>query len=158
MRKRIRGGAMGVFAVGGALGALLAYFFDPNSGRRRRHALRDRAASFVRSGERHAARTGRGVAADAYGFSQKVRHLKEEPKDFDDTTLADKIRSEVFRDSDVPKGKVNVNVQGGIAQLRGEVPRAELIDELVEQTRRVQGVREVENLLHVPGTEAPMHE
>ena len=148
---------MGVFAFGGALGALVAYFFDPNSGRRRRHTLRDRTAAFFRSGARDAARAGRGVAAEAYGVTQKVQHLREEPKDFDDATLADKIRSEVFRDADVQKGSINVNVQGGIAQLRGEVPRAELIDDLVEQTRRVQGVREVENLLHVPGSEAPMH-
>jgi osmotically-inducible protein OsmY len=148
---------MTLFALGGALGALLAYFFDPNSGTRRRHTLRDRTAGLFRSGARQAARTGRGVAAEAYGVSQKVQHLKEEPKDFDDATLADKVRSEVFRGPEVPKGQVNVNVQDGVVQLRGEVPRPELIDELVEQTRKVQGVREVENLLHLPGTKAPMH-
>ena len=145
---------MGVFALGGALGALLAYFFDPQNGRRRRHVTLDR----FRSGRRQAGRVGRGVAAEAYGLSQKVQHLREEPKDFDDATLADKIRSEVFRNRDVPKGKLNVNVQDGVVQLRGEVPRADLIDELVAQTRKVQGVRDVENLLHVPGTRAPMHE
>lgn len=128
---------MGFLALGGALGALLAYFFDPQSGARRRHTFRDRTAGFV---------------------SQKVQHLKEEPKEFDDATLADKIRSEVFGDPDVPKGQLNVNVQDGVAQLRGEVPRRELIDELVEQTRKVHGVREVENLLHLPGAKAPMHE
>jgi osmotically-inducible protein OsmY len=149
---------MGIFALGGVLGALLAYFFDPENGKRRRHTTRDRAAGFFRSGAREAARAGRGVAAEAYGVSQKVQHLKEEPKDFDDATLADKIRSEVLRDPDVPKGKINVNVQEGVVQLRGEVPRLELIDELVERTRKVQGVRDVENLLHVPGTPAPMHE
>ncbi len=149
---------MGVFALGGALGALVAYFFDPSNGTRRRHTLRDRTLALFRSGGRHAARTGRGVAAEAYGVTQKVQHLKEEPKDFDDSTLAAKVRSEVFRDPDVPKGQINVNVQDGVVQLRGEVPRAELIDDLVKQTRKVQGVREVENLLHVPGTEAPMHQ
>ena len=148
---------MGVFALGGALGALLAYFFDPQNGNRRRHVAYDRTGAFFRSGGRHAARAGRGVAAEAYGVSQKVQHLKEEPKDFDDATLAAKIRSEVFRARDLPKGHVNVNVQDGVVQLRGEVPRAELIDELVAQTRKVQGVRDVENLLHLPGTEAPMH-
>lgn len=149
---------MGVFALGGALGVLLAYFFDPRNGRQRRHTLRDRSAGLVRSGARKTARVGRGVSAEAYGFSQKVQHLKEEPKEFDDTTLADKVRSEVFRAADVPKGKINVNVQDGVVQLRGEVPRPELIDDLVKETRKVQGVRDVENLLHVPGTEAPMHE
>ena len=149
---------MGVFALGGALGALFAYFFDSQNGNRRRHVAYDRTAAFFRSGGRHAARAGRGVAAEAYGVSQKVQHLKEEPKDFDDATLAAKIRSEVFRGPDVPKGKLNVNVQDGVVQLRGEVPRPELIDELVAQTRKVQGVRDVENLLHLPGTAAPMHE
>jgi osmotically-inducible protein OsmY len=149
---------MGVFALGGALGALLAYFFDPNNGARRRNTLRDRTAGFLRSGGRQAARAGRGVAAEAYGVSQKVQHLKEEPKDLDDATLANKIRSQVFRGPDIPKGQINVSVQDGVAQLRGEVARADLIDDLVEQTRKVQGVREVENLLHLPGTEAPMHE
>jgi osmotically-inducible protein OsmY len=149
---------MGVFALGGAVGALLAYFFDPQSGARRRHVALDRAGAFFRSGGRRAAHAGRGVAAEAYGVSQKVQHLKEEPKDYDDATLADKIRSEVFRDPDLPKGKVNVNVQDGVVQLRGEVPRSELIEDLVAQTRKVQGVRDVENLLHVPGTQAPMHQ
>jgi osmotically-inducible protein OsmY len=149
---------MGLFLAGGALGALVAYLFDPRNGRGRRHQLRDRTAGFFRSRGREAARLGRGVAADAYGVSQKVQHLQEEPKDYDDATLADKVRSEVFRDSHVPKGHINVNVQEGVVQLRGEVPSPELIDDLVEQTRKVQGVRDVENLLHVPGAKAPMHQ
>jgi gas vesicle protein len=149
---------MGVLALGGALGALAAYFFDPDSGARRRNTLRDRTAAFFRHGGRRAARAGRGVAAEAYGLSQKAQHLKEEPKDFDDATLADKIRSEVFRDPDIPKGNINVNVQEGVVQLRGEVPHADLIDDLVAQTRKVHGVRDVENLLHVPGDKAPMHQ
>jgi osmotically-inducible protein OsmY len=148
---------MRVFALGGALGALLAYFFDPQSGPRRRHSAVDRTGAFFRTGGRQAARAGRGVAADVYGVSQKVRHLKEQPKDFDDATLADKIRSQVFRDPDIPKGKLNVNVQNGVVQLRGELPRAELIEDLVARTRKVQGVRDVENLLHLPGAKAPMH-
>ena len=58
----------------------------------------------------------------------------------------------------VPGEAVNVNVQNGIVQLRGEVQQPELIDELDRRVRAVQGVREVENLLHLPGTEARMHE
>jgi osmotically-inducible protein OsmY len=149
---------MPVFAFGAALGALLAYFFDPQNGRRRRHEFVDRTAARLRSGKRQADRTGRHVAAEAYGVTQKVTHLKEEPKDFDDATLADKVRSEVFRDPDVPKGDINVNVQEGVVQLRGELEQPELIEDLVQRTRKVVGVRDVENLLHTPGTEAPMHE
>ena len=36
-------------------------------------------------------------------------------------------------------------------------PSQDLIDALVERAQKIQGVREVENLLHTPGTEAPMH-
>jgi osmotically-inducible protein OsmY len=149
---------MPVFALGAALGALLAYFFDRQNGRGRRAMLVDRTGAFARSGGRAAARTSAGVAAEAHGVSQKLQHREEQPKEFDDATLANKVRSEIFRDADAPKGDVVVNVQDGVVQLRGEVEGPELIDELVEQARKVQGVRDVENLLHTPGTEAPMHE
>jgi len=149
---------MGIFALGGALGALAAYFFDPQNGKGRRHQFRDRSLALFRSGGRKAARAGRGVAADTYGVAKKAQHLKEEPKDFDDATLADKVRSEVLRDPEMPKGHINVNVQNGVVQLRGEVRSRDLIDELVSQTRKVNGVRDVENLLHAPGEQAPMHQ
>jgi hypothetical protein len=151
-RRRFRTGM-----VGAALGALAAYFGDPNSGRRRRHVARDRGLALLRRTGRRAERAGRGVAAEAYGVSQKLQHMKEEEKDFDDVTLARKVETEIFRDPDVPKGNINVNAANGVVSLRGEVQRPELIDELVERTRKVQGVRDVENLLHLPGTPAPTH-
>ena len=67
----------------------------------------------------------------------------------DDATLVDKIRSEIFRDVDVPKGQININVEKGKVILRGEVDQPELIEQLVERTRNVHGVEDVENLLHV---------
>ena len=76
----------------------------------------------------------------------------------DDVTLAHKVETEIFRDRDAPKGTVDVNAQGGVVQLRGEVERSDLIEELVEKTRSVEGVKDVENLLHAPGEPAPMHQ
>lgn len=135
-----------------AIGAALMYFFDPQSGTRRRHMLRDRTLAFSRRGGRRAERLGRGVAAEAYGLKQQATHMREEPKEQpDDATLAQKVQSEIFRDPDVPKGQINVNAEEGKIVLRGEVDRSELIEELVERTRKVQGVREVENLLRVAG-------
>jgi osmotically-inducible protein OsmY len=148
---------MRIFALGTALGALLAYLFDPENGRRRRAMFADRAAATARSGGRRAARAGAGIGAEAYGVTQQVKHRQEEPKELDDATLADKVRTQIFRDAEAPKGDVVVNVQDGIVQLRGEV-EPELIEVLVTQAREVQGVRDVENLLHTPGTQAPMHE
>ena len=79
------------------------------------------------------------------------------PKQYDDATLKDKVESELFRDEHEVKGAINVNAQEGVVQLRGELPSQDLIDALVERTSRIQGVRDVENLLHTPGTAAPMH-
>ena len=79
------------------------------------------------------------------------------PKQYDDATLKDKVESELFRDEHEVKGAININAQEGIVQLRGEVPSQDLIDTLVDRTSKIRGVRDVENLLHTPGTEAPMH-
>jgi len=55
----------------------------------------------------------------------------------------------------VPKGQINVNAENGVVVLRGQVEESELIRDLEAKTRKVQGVREVENLLHTPGTPVP---
>jgi osmotically-inducible protein OsmY len=70
-------------------------------------------------------------------------------------TLARKVETEIFRDAEVPKGQINVNAENGKVVLRGEVEKPALIKDLEERTRKVQGVREVENLLHTPGSAAP---
>ena len=144
--------------VGGVLGSIGTLFLDPQAGRRRRKELVDRTGALFRRTGRQAERAGRGVGARVYGMSQQVQHLQEEPKDFDDVTLARKVETEIFRDADVPKGQIDVNVQEGVVQLRGEVPNPDMLNDLVEKTRKVQGVREVESLLHLRGTPAPMHE
>jgi hypothetical protein len=144
-----------MLGIGAALGAVLAYFFDPQNGKRRRHVTRDRTLAIVRRGGR---RAGGYVAAEADGLMQKATHLREEPKDLDDVTLARKVETEIFRPADAPKGSVDVNVVDGVVQLRGEVESPDLVDELVAKARSVQGVRDVENLLHLPGTPAPMHD
>jgi osmotically-inducible protein OsmY len=64
------------------------------------------------------------------------------------------VESEIFRDTDAPKGQVSVNVANGVVQLRGEV-EPDLVAELEAATRKVQGVKDVENLLHPTGTDAP---
>jgi osmotically-inducible protein OsmY len=149
---------MKILLLFAGIGAALAYFFDPNNGARRRNSTRDQTLAFFRRGGRKAERAGRAVAAEAYGVKQKATHLREEEKQHDDVTLARKVETELFRPADAPKGQVDVNVENGVVFLRGEVERPELMEELVEKTRAVQGVREVQNLLHLPGTPAPTNE
>jgi len=139
-----------------AFGALLTYFFDPQNGRRRRALARDRIPAFFRSASRKAGDAGSAVTSEASAAKQKATHLKEEEKPQpDDVTLARKVETEIFRDADIPKGRINVNAENGKVVLRGEVEQPELIKDLEQRTKKVQGVEEVENLLHVPGTPAP---
>lgn len=110
---------------------------------------------FTRGVVRHTARR----VAFAAGYAARLAHLpRGERSDLDDATIAHKIETVLFRPADVPKGQILVNVQDGVAQLRGEVPRPEMIDELVRKAKSVAGVRDVENLLHLPNTPAPMHQ
>jgi osmotically-inducible protein OsmY len=72
-----------------------------------------------------------------------------------DPALARKVESEVFRGEDIPKGNISVNAEYGVIYLRGEVPDREVMEELAVRARRVDGVRAVENLTHLPGEPAP---
>jgi hypothetical protein len=77
------------------------------------------------------------------------------PKPIGDPAIARKVESAIFRDDDVPKGDINVNVVDGVAYLRGEATTPEMINALEEQAKAVPEVVGVENLLHLPGTPAP---
>ena len=144
------------FGLGALLGWAFAWFFDPSNGRRRRAVTRDRGLALARRTGRRTERFGRHMASDAYGLKQRATHLHDEPKEYDDATLKSKVETELFRPADVPKGQIDVNAQNGVIQLRGEVDSPELIDELVERAQKIQGVKDVESLLHLPGTEAPV--
>jgi osmotically-inducible protein OsmY len=116
------------------LGAALTYFFHPEHGRRRRDKVLGRLKELETRAE---------------------EGKRPQP---DDVTLARQVESELFRDEEVPKGQINVNAENGKIVLRGEVDGPEMIRDLEERARTVHGVQDVENLLHVPGAEAPMHQ
>jgi osmotically-inducible protein OsmY len=141
------------------LGAALTYFFDPQSGARRRAMTRDRALAFFRQRGRQLDRAAGSVQAEAQGLVQKAEHLtaREKLADPNDASLAHKVETVIFSDPDVPKGQIDVNAEDGVVFLRGEVENEKLIQDLEERTRSVQGVKGVENLLHVSGQEAGMH-
>jgi osmotically-inducible protein OsmY len=116
------------------VGAALTYFFHPQQGVRRRAMVRGR-------------------------LDELLTRSQEGPKPQpDDVTLAHMVESELFRDQEVPKGQININAENGKIVLRGEVGQPEMIRDLEDRARSVQGVSEVENLLHLPGAEAPMHQ
>jgi osmotically-inducible protein OsmY len=162
------------FLIGAAAGAAAAHFLDPESGRRRREALRAQGTK-ARQGATdaaHKAETVAGHAKDtAAGAAQKAQAVAGQTKgavtsaipgtglkDADDVTLARKVETEIFRSADAPKGDVSVDVQAGVAYLRGEVADDSWRARLADDASHVDGIKGVENLLHPPGTPAPAAE
>ena len=147
----------GPFLLGAAIGAALAYTFDPERGRRRRRVARDRVVGASRRSARSLARTVRVTAAQTRGHAQGLAHRLHPGavEELDDATLAHKVESVLFRDQRVPKGKISINAESGCVFVRGQVDSPELIAQLEKAVRKIPGVRDVENLLHLPGTPAP---
>jgi osmotically-inducible protein OsmY len=137
--------------IGIAAGVTAAWFFDPRSGRRRRHMAFDRSRATGRRVVRRTGRFLRGGQNASRARVAKLTHLRERPKHLTDEALRQKVMSEVFRDPRIPKGHLNLNVEDGCVVLRGYVEDVALVDELERRVRHVVGVRSVENLVHIPG-------
>ena len=101
------------------------------------------AAAFFRDPERRGKIVGKGLSP-----LKSVQSPNDE-------TIAERVRSEIFRPGDAPKGSVNVNVEQGVVYLRGEVADRESIQQLVGVAGSIPGVKRVESLLHGPGEEPP---
>src|SRR5205085_11370037 len=97
---------------------------------------------------RYAAGTATGAAKRATGAGAGTDSLT-------DVALARKVESMIFRPEDAPKGRVSVNAEDSVVFLRGEVETQDQIEMLVRGAEHVEGVREVRNLMHLPGEPAP---
>jgi len=146
------GAAVAAGAAGGAAGA---YFLDPQQGKRRRHVAFDRLLALLRRGKAGSERKARYAAGVAKGAAAEAAGAGEGAESLPDADLANKVRSEIFRDEDAPKGNVNVNAENGVVYLRGEVDSPEQREQLATSARQIKGVRDVVNLLHLPGETAP---
>ena len=137
-------------------GAAAMYFLDPVLGKSRRAYARDRMAGTMRRCMRALGRSTRGATADTYGLAQQAQHLRPEHWSVpNDATLANRVESELFRDPDIPKGRINVNAEAGMIVLRGELDRPDQIRAIEDRVNRMPGVRGVHSLLHLRGTPAP---
>lgn len=134
-------------------GAVAAFFLDPVSGKRRRHVTGSWIAGRFRRAGTRTARVGRGLG-QAFGTWQSVKHRGDGGEPENDITLAEKVRSEAFAGLEVPS-RINVNAEGGVVYLRGQVKRPVQMKEIERRVRDVHGVRGVVNLLHLPGTPVP---
>ena len=154
-RRKARRRRISLFAAGSAMGAALAFLFDPQRGKVRRRKAVDRVAGAVRRVTRRTRRFGRHMVSDARGMAQRMAAQGQGTVPENDAVLVNKVESEVFGNPDFPKGSINVNAEDGIVVLRGQVERPDQVRRLEKAVRKVDGVVDVENLLHLPGTPAP---
>ena len=142
--------------AGAMVGAAAAYLFDPEKGRARRAMLADRVRPQLRRGWYAANQLRTRTSAGAAAFPQRMVQLRSmRPRPADDLTLRDRVESEVFRNADLPKGRINFDVESGVVTIRGQVDNAYQIANVEKAVLKVPGVAGVENLLHVDGTPAP---
>jgi BON domain len=143
-----------VAALALTAGVVLEFFFDPRSGRRRRHLARDRATAAFRRRARRVDRHTHYEAGKVVGLTHKLTHRNHLAPELDDVSLVRKVESELFRDRTIPKGQISINADRGIVVLRGQLEDQELIRRIENDVRTVAGVQDVENLLH-PATVPP---
>lgn len=118
-------------------------------------SLIDRGLGLVRGTAKQAGRAGAFAAGRGYGLIQQARSRTRGGGELDDTTLARKVETVLFRGPRAPKSKVNVNVVEGVVYLRGEVKQPADVKRLESEALAIPEVRGVENLLHLPKTPSP---
>lgn len=142
----------------GVVAGLGTYLLDPKNGKRRRKVVTDKAGKLLRRSAREAERKGRYAEGVVHGAAHKAGAGSDRaPTEvrLNDPALARKVETEIFRDRQAAKGRVNVMAENGVVSLRGQVDSESEIGELVTAAQKVEGVRQVENLMHTAGTPAP---
>jgi hypothetical protein len=149
-----------VWVIGAfALGALMSYFFDSHSGRRRRALIRDKVSHARRVVRRDLPRTAQkrarflGGVAKGVGHNVVPHHLRRGA--VDDETLVARVRSEALRGDGVKAGEIHVDAYEGCVTLRGQLEHDDEIRRIVQAAGRIEGVTQVRSYLHLPGTPPP---
>jgi CBS domain-containing protein len=141
--------------AGLAGGATLAFFLDPNAGRRRRALARDKALRAAHAGRRDFSRVEHDVSNRARGLFARLRARLTEAGASDEV-VEERVRSALGRVCS-HAGAIAVSATEGDVVLRGPVLRYEHA-RVLREASRVRGVVSIEDQLephsrtaHVPG-------
>jgi osmotically-inducible protein OsmY len=125
--------------IGGAIGAVAAYFLDPEDGAVRRARVRGRIEGLAQELQDR-------VEAAVGQLGGPTTALPD-----DDLSVLSRVESALQALPDVRRGSVETEVVDRQVVLRGEVASVERERELVDAAGRVPGVAGVESLLQVSG-------
>jgi len=143
-----------LLTIGGAIGAAIMHFRDPDVGRSRRSRAADQLAS-----QAHKALGQVGVKAKmqvgrTWGAINEKLRTEATPEN--DATLAHKVESEALGGSFQPSRPILVNAEAGTVVLRGVLDTQAEIDAIVDRVRQVGGVLDVRCLIRTQAeAEAP---
>jgi uncharacterized membrane protein len=135
-----------IVAGGAGLGFGLMYFLDPNSGRRRRALVRDRAGRLTRDSRELLDKASR----DFRNRAQGLRHLGSQillREEASDNVVVARVRSRLGRACTHPSA-IQVSAREGVVILRGPVLEDE-VRGILSAAAAVRGVREVRNELEL---------
>jgi uncharacterized membrane protein len=133
-------GAIGV-------GAALMYFFDPQTGRRRRALLRDQWEHTTRKLQEGQRVVMRDASNRAHGFMAEANRLVKRGGKPDDEVLVERVRAALGREVSHPH-PIEVHADEGTVTLSGAILAHE-VDNLISCVKHVRGVKDVENRLSV---------
>jgi osmotically-inducible protein OsmY len=126
------------------------YLFDPVEGRRRRNVLRDRSLRALRIARRRGTGKVRFAEGRARGLAASVRRLHADGDvATDDATVTQRIRSDALRAVGVSTRDVEVEVEDGVATVRGSVPTRQTADALLARVAKVPGVEDVAAMVRI---------
>jgi uncharacterized membrane protein len=128
---------MGAATVGG----LLVYFLDPDTGRRRRALMRDRAVNLAKEADRAIGKASRDLSNRARGSVAEARSLLA-LRGTSDEVLVEQVRARIGRVASFPHF-VEVSSRDAVINLRGAVLESELKDVLstIAAIRHVASIR-----------------
>lgn len=136
------------FGFAAAVGAGIAYLFDPDRGRTRRAMLADQAAARARDASETVKAKAEYQKGVAKGVVHEVADSLREERVYDDETLLQKVRSEAlgyWPDA----GDVEVDISDGMVRVSGSVNSEPDRDRLIGMIREVDGVGLIDDRLRV---------
>lgn len=129
---------MGAATVGG----LLVYFLDPDTGKRRRALVRDRATNLVKEADRAIGKASRDLSNRARGTVAEARSLLP-LRGVSDEVLVEQVRARIGRVVSFPHF-VEVSARDAAVTLRGAALESE-IENLVSTVKSIRHVSSVRN-------------
>lgn len=146
MNRSSKSASVCTLLTGACIGAIAMYFLDPQTGRRRRALVRDQVTHAAHALVESQQTRARDLANRASGLWSKSTNWLRSHDDSDEAVNA-RLRSRLGRLAASPHA-IESSVENGRAVLRGSVRPSE-VERVIDEIRRVPGVREVVNLLSV---------